>query len=57
MVFYRALQGFTGGVIIPISFTVANTMLPPGSHLARRYSGNCDTRAGGWALHRRFADG
>jgi DHA2 family multidrug resistance protein len=30
MVFYRALQGFTGGVMIPISFTVANTMLPPG---------------------------
>ena len=31
MVFYRALQGFTGGVMIPISFTVANTMLPPGT--------------------------
>jgi MFS transporter, DHA2 family, multidrug resistance protein len=30
MVVYRALQGFTGGVMIPISFTVANTMLPPG---------------------------
>jgi MFS transporter, DHA2 family, multidrug resistance protein len=30
MVIYRALQGFTGGVMIPISFTVANTMLPPG---------------------------
>src|ERR1700719_1642743 len=29
MVFYRALQGFFGGVMIPISFTVANTMLPP----------------------------
>jgi MFS transporter, DHA2 family, multidrug resistance protein len=29
MVIYRALQGFTGGVMIPISFTVANTMLPP----------------------------
>ncbi len=29
MVLYRALQGFTGGVMIPISFTVANTMLPP----------------------------
>ena len=29
MVIFRALQGFTGGVMIPISFTVANTMLPP----------------------------
>src|SRR5271156_1713279 len=29
MVIYRALQGFTGGVMIPTSFTVANTMLPP----------------------------
>ena len=30
MVIYRALQGFTGGVMIPISFTVANTTSPPG---------------------------
>ena len=30
MVIFRALQGFTGGVMIPTSFTVANTMLPPG---------------------------
>ena len=30
MVIYRALQGFTGGVMIPTAFTVANTMLPPG---------------------------
>jgi MFS transporter, DHA2 family, multidrug resistance protein len=30
MVIYRALQGFTGGVMIPTSFTVANTLLPPG---------------------------
>jgi MFS transporter, DHA2 family, multidrug resistance protein len=29
MVLYRALQGFTGGVMIPTAFTVANTMLPP----------------------------
>src|ERR1700752_5194648 len=29
MVFYRALQGFTGGVMIPMSFTVINTQLPP----------------------------
>src|SRR6201981_1975821 len=28
MVIYRALQGFTGGVMIPISFTVINTQLP-----------------------------
>jgi MFS transporter, DHA2 family, multidrug resistance protein len=29
MIFYRALQGFTGGVMIPMSFTVINTQLPP----------------------------
>src|ERR1700693_6317067 len=29
MVMYRALQGFTGGVMIPMSFTILNTMLPP----------------------------
>jgi MFS transporter, DHA2 family, multidrug resistance protein len=29
MIFYRALQGFTGGVMIPMSFTVINTRLPP----------------------------
>ena len=29
MIFYRALQGFTGGVMIPMSFTVVNTQLPP----------------------------
>jgi MFS transporter, DHA2 family, multidrug resistance protein len=29
MIIYRALQGFTGGVMIPMSFTVINTRLPP----------------------------
>src|SRR5260370_23398548 len=29
MIIYRALQGFTGGVMIPMSFTVINTQLPP----------------------------
>src|SRR6201982_1795432 len=29
MILYRALQGFTGGVMIPMSFTVINTQLPP----------------------------
>ena len=29
MIFYRALQGFTGGVMIPMPFTVINTQLPP----------------------------
>jgi MFS transporter, DHA2 family, multidrug resistance protein len=29
MVIYRALQGFTGGVMIPMSFTVVNVTLPP----------------------------
>src|SRR4029077_1612356 len=29
MIIYRALQGFTGGVMVPMSFTVINTQLPP----------------------------
>lgn len=29
MIVYRALQGFTGGVMIPLSFTAINTRLPP----------------------------
>ena len=29
MIIYRALQGFAGGVMIPMSFTVINTQLPP----------------------------
>src|ERR1700747_387612 len=29
MIFYRALQGFTGAVMIPMSFTVINAQLPP----------------------------
>src|SRR3984893_16296211 len=29
MIIYRALQGFTGGVMIPMCFTVINTQLPP----------------------------
>ena len=29
MVVFRALQGFTGGVLIPMSFTIVLTMLPP----------------------------
>jgi MFS transporter, DHA2 family, multidrug resistance protein len=29
MIIYRALQGFTGGVLIPMAFTVVNTRLPP----------------------------
>jgi MFS transporter, DHA2 family, multidrug resistance protein len=28
MIIYRALQGFTGGVMIPMAFTVINTQLP-----------------------------
>lgn len=29
MIFFRALQGFTGGVLIPMSFSIILTMLPP----------------------------
>src|ERR1700679_3054062 len=28
MIIFRALQGFTGGVLIPIAFTIVMTMLP-----------------------------
>lgn len=30
MIVWRALQGFTGGVLIPMAFTIIMTMLPPG---------------------------
>jgi DHA2 family multidrug resistance protein len=29
MIVYRVLQGFTGGVLIPLAFTIIITMLPP----------------------------
>ena len=29
MIVFRALQGFTGGVLIPLAFTIVMTMLPP----------------------------
>src|SRR5580692_7225339 len=29
MIVFRALQGFTGGVLIPLAFTIVITMLPP----------------------------
>lgn len=32
MILFRALQGFTGGVLIPLSFTVILTYLPPSKH-------------------------
>ena len=32
MILFRALQGFTGGVLIPLSFTVILTHLPPSKH-------------------------
>ncbi len=30
MIVFRALQGFAGGVMIPLAFTILMTMLPPG---------------------------
>ena len=30
MIVFRALQGFAGGVLIPLAFTIVMTMLPPG---------------------------
>ncbi|MGA8759122.1 MAG: DHA2 family efflux MFS transporter permease subunit [Stellaceae bacterium] len=32
MILYRALQGFTGGVLIPPAFTIILSMLPPSKH-------------------------
>jgi DHA2 family multidrug resistance protein len=32
MIVFRALQGFTGGVMIPLAFTIVVTMLPPSKH-------------------------
>ena len=32
MIFFRAGQGFTGGVLIPMAFTVILTSLPPSKH-------------------------
>ena len=29
MIIFRALQGFAGGVLIPLAFTIVMTMLPP----------------------------
>jgi len=32
MIALRALQGFSGGVMIPLAFTILITMLPPAKH-------------------------
>ena len=32
MILYRALQGFSGGVLIPLAFTIILSMLPPSKH-------------------------
>ncbi len=32
MILFRALQGFTGGVLIPLAFTIILSMLPPSKH-------------------------
>ena len=32
MIVFRALQGFTGGVLIPLAFTIILSMLPPSKH-------------------------
>jgi len=34
MIVLRALQGFTGGVLIPLAFTIIFSMLPPSKHAA-----------------------
>lgn len=32
MILYRGLQGFSGGVLIPLAFTIILSMLPPSKH-------------------------
>jgi DHA2 family multidrug resistance protein len=32
MIIFRALQGFSGGVLIPLAFTIILSMLPPSKH-------------------------
>ena len=34
MILFRALQGFSGGVLIPLAFTIILSMLPPSKHAA-----------------------
>jgi DHA2 family multidrug resistance protein len=34
MIVFRALQGFSGGVLIPLAFTIIFSMLPPSKHAA-----------------------
>jgi len=34
MIVFRALQGFSGGVLIPFAFTIIFSMLPPSKHAA-----------------------
>jgi MFS transporter, DHA2 family, multidrug resistance protein len=34
MIVFRALQGFSGGVLIPLAFTIILSMLPPSKHAA-----------------------
>src|SRR6202040_2894156 len=34
MIVFRALQGFSGGVMIPLGFTIILSMLPPSKHAA-----------------------
>ena len=48
MIVFRALQGFTGGVMIPLAFTIVMTLLPRSKHpigLAG-FCGDRDLRAG-----------
>src|SRR5580698_842177 len=57
MIVFRALQGFTGGVMIPLAFTIVMTMLPA-SKRAIGLAGFAisDIRAGDRADDRRLSD-
>ena len=56
MIVFRALQGFTGGVMIPLAFTIVMTLLPRSKHADRasRLLGDRDLRAGDRPDHRRL---
>ncbi len=56
MIVLRALQGFAGGVMIPLAFTIVMTMLPPSKHavglagfsLTATFAPSIGPTIGGW---------
>ena len=59
MIVFRAFQGLTGGALIPLSFQIILTTLPPGQAAdgLRALRGDGDLRAVHRTDHRRLTDG